>query len=239
MRLLVAGTLSAAAALVGSAAAPAAGCDPDLEVSLSTSRVSYAAHAVRPLSAFRRPGRGVLARFGLENVNRAPTVFAVLGVRTDRDCRPRWYRVQLPLRPNGNTGWISGGTVQLTSIQARISIDLSARRVTLLQGGRPVLVTTAAVGSPGTPTPTGRFYVNQRFVTRNPAGVFGPRIIGISAFSPTLRGWPQGGPIAIHGTNNPETIGFAVSHGCIRIRNEDVLTLFRLAPAGTPVEIRM
>jgi lipoprotein-anchoring transpeptidase ErfK/SrfK len=239
MRTLVVVALTAAASLVGGTGAPAASCDPSAEVFLSTSRMSYAARAIRAVPAYRRPGGRVLERFGLENVNNAPTVFAVVGARIDRECRPTWYRVQLPLRPNGTTGWVRPRDVRLAVVRARIFIDLSARRITLFRDGRPILVTGAAVGSPGTPTPTGRFYVNQRFVTRNPAGVFGPRIVGISAFSPTLKGWPQGGPIAIHGTNNPETIGFAVSHGCLRIRNGDVLTLFRLAPAGTPVEIKM
>jgi lipoprotein-anchoring transpeptidase ErfK/SrfK len=239
MRLLLAFVVCAGATATVSPVASALACDPAADVVLGTPHVAYAAHAVRPLSAYRRPGRTAFARFGVENVNRAPTVFAVLAARTDRDCRPTWYRVQLPLRPNGITGWIRERDVRLAIVQARIVVDLSSRRITLLRSGRPVLVTATAVGSSATPTPTGRFYVNQRFVTRNPAGVFGPRIVGISAFSPTLKGWPQGGPIAIHGTNNPETIGFAVSHGCLRIRNVDVLRLFRLAPAGTPVEIRM
>jgi lipoprotein-anchoring transpeptidase ErfK/SrfK len=239
MRLLLACILCAVASATAGPAASALACDPSADVVVGTPHVAYAAHAIRPLSAFRHPGGPALARFEVENVNRAPTVFAVLGARTDRDCRPTWYRVQLPLRPNGITGWVRGRDVRLAIVHARIVVDLSSRRITLFRSGRPVLVTATAVGSPGTPTPTGRFYVNQRFVTRNPAGVFGPRIVGISAFSPTLKGWPQGGPIAIHGTNNPETIGFAVSHGCLRIRNVDVLRLFRLAPAGTPVEIRM
>jgi lipoprotein-anchoring transpeptidase ErfK/SrfK len=54
-----------------------------------------------------------------------------------------------------------------------------------------------------------------------------------------LKSWPQGGPIAIHGTNAPDGIGFAVSHGCLRVRNEDAARLLRLAVEGTPVEIRM
>jgi lipoprotein-anchoring transpeptidase ErfK/SrfK len=239
MRLLLACLVGVGAIATAGPAASAPACDPSADVALGTSHVSYAAHAVRPLTAFREPGGPALARFDVMNVNRAPTVFAVLGARTDRHCQPTWYRVQLPLRPNGITGWVRGRDVTVAIVDARIVVDLSSRRITLFRAGRPVLVTATAVGSPGTPTPTGRFYVNQRFVTRNPAGVFGPRIVGISAFSPTLKGWPQGGPIAIHGTNNPETIGFAVSHGCLRIRNVDVLRLFSLAPAGTPVEIKM
>jgi lipoprotein-anchoring transpeptidase ErfK/SrfK len=48
----------------------------------------------------------------------------------------------------------------------------------------------------------------------------------------------QGGPVALHGTNEPEAIGGAVSHGCVRLVNRDMLRVFKFAPAGTPVLIR-
>ncbi|HEY6053736.1 MAG TPA: L,D-transpeptidase, partial [Gaiellaceae bacterium] len=69
-------------------------------------------------------------------------------------------------------------------------------------------------------------------------GPFGPGALGISAFSPVLTGWAQGGPVAIHGTDAPWSIGQAVSNGCIRVPNEVLTRMFRLAVAGTPVIIR-
>jgi hypothetical protein len=42
---------------------------------------------------------------------------------------------------------------------------------------------------------------------------------------------------ALHGTNKPETIGRSVSHGCVRLRNEDIAALYELVPIGTPVFI--
>ncbi len=101
-----------------------------------------------------------------------------------------------------------------------------------------MLRTTAAVGAPATPTPTGRFYVNQRLIPRDPTGPFGPGAIGISAFSDVLTGWTQGGPIAIHGTNEPWSIGRNVSNGCIRVRNPVLRRLFDAVSAGTPVLVR-
>ncbi|HYN80578.1 MAG TPA: L,D-transpeptidase [Gemmatimonadaceae bacterium] len=41
----------------------------------------------------------------------------------------------------------------------------------------------------------------------------------------------------LHGTNQPETIGRAVSHGCVRLRNEDIEKLYEMVPVGTPVFI--
>jgi L,D-transpeptidase catalytic domain len=237
-RLVLVALLLAAFAATADAADPA-GCDPDRPRALRTPRIAYAATAVRPLNAFRSPGRGRIQYFKPHNANGARTVFGVLGVRTDRSCTPRWYVVQLPMWPNGRIGWVRAQDVSVRSVRTRIAIDLSARRVTLFRDGRLVLTTVAAIGAPSTPTPTGSYYVNQRFVTRNAFGVFGPRIVGISAFSPVLRSWPQGGPVAIHGTNTPHELGFAVSHGCIRVRNAAVLRIHGQADEGTPVEIRM
>ena len=56
-------------------------------------------------------------------------------------------------------------------------------------------------------------------------------------FAPSTN-WAQGGPIAIHGTNQPWSIGHSVSNGCIRLPNTVLERLFRGALAGTPVVIR-
>ncbi len=95
-----------------------------------------------------------------------------------------------------------------------------------------------AIGSQATPTPTGRYYVNQRLVPADTAGPYGPGAVGISAFSTVLTGWTQGGPVAIHGTNEPWSIGRAVSNGCIRLPNATLLKVFAEAVAGTPVIIK-
>jgi lipoprotein-anchoring transpeptidase ErfK/SrfK len=146
--------------------------------------------------------------------------------------------VQLPIKPNGITGWVRAAEVELAAVTTRIEVDLSERRVTLFDRGRRVLSTGAAIGSPQTPTPTGDYYVNQRLMSADPSGPFGPGAIGISAFSEVLTGWTQGGPIAIHGTNRPDLIGRAVSNGCLRVRNDRLLELFDRALAGTPVSVR-
>jgi lipoprotein-anchoring transpeptidase ErfK/SrfK len=172
------------------------------------------------------------------NQNGVKTVFAVRGVRRGADCEATWYRVQLPLRPNGTTGFVRARAVRLVKVRTRIVVDLSARKIELYRDGRRILRMPAAVGSPVTPTPTGDFYVNQKLLAANPAGPFGPGALGISAFSPVLRHWAQGGPIAIHGTNDPASIGRAVSHGCVRVSNDNLVRLWNHTPAGTPVEIR-
>jgi len=205
---------------------------------VGTAHTSYAAVVQERADAYRTPGAGRLASFGPENVNGVPTVFAVLAKRVDVSCAARWYRVQLPLKPNGITGWVRAADVELAPVRTRIEVDLSERLVTLFDRGRPVLSATAAIGSAQTPTPTGRYYVNQRLVPADPSGPFGPGAIGISAFSEVLTGWTQGGPIAIHGTNRPDLLGRAVSNGCIRVRNDLLRRFFDRTRAGTPVTVR-
>jgi lipoprotein-anchoring transpeptidase ErfK/SrfK len=205
---------------------------------VGSSDAAWAAVALRATTAYRSPGGAAIRRFGRLNVNGATTVFGVLGKTVDARCRAAWLHVALPIRPNGATGWVRAGDVQQLEVRTRITVDLSERRVRLYRKGKLVLSSTAAIGSAATPTPLGRYYVNQRLIPSDPRGPFGPGAVGISAFSDVLTGWTQGGPIAIHGTNEPWSIGHAVSNGCIRLPNSVLRRVFAAALAGTPVLIR-
>jgi lipoprotein-anchoring transpeptidase ErfK/SrfK len=213
-------------------------CEAGTTRPVGSATTAYAAVVSERATAYRRPGSGPLASFGAKNANGVPTVFAVLAGRVDARCAVQWYRVQLPLKPNGVAGWVRAAAVELAPVTTRLDVDLSERRVTLYDRGRRVLTVAASIGSPQTPTPTGRYYVNQRLIARDPSGPFGPGAIGISAFSEVLTGWTQGGPIAIHGTNRPDLIGRAVSTGCVRVRNDQLRRLFERTLAGTPVTVR-
>jgi lipoprotein-anchoring transpeptidase ErfK/SrfK len=232
------GTVAREAALPQAAPQRARACHAGSYRLYGSSRLAYAAVVRSHAVARRRPGGRILAFFGRLNANGVPTVFLVRGALLGRACSAAWYRVELPIRPNGATGWVRSSEVVLATVRTRFVVDLSARRVELFRNGRLVVRTTAAIGAAATPTPTGRFYVNQRLVPADPAGPFGPAAIGISAFSNVLTGWTQGGPVAIHGTDDPSSIGRAVSNGCIRIPNAVVRRIFREVPAGTPVLIR-
>lgn len=105
-----------------------------------------------------------------------------------------------------------------------ITVNLSARRLTLFRDGSPIRSYPVGIGKMLTPTPTGRFYIVSK--KTNPGGPFGAMWMGLSI--------PHYG---IHGTNNPASIGKIVSHGCIRMYNQDVLALARLVPVGTVVTI--
>jgi lipoprotein-anchoring transpeptidase ErfK/SrfK len=205
---------------------------------VGTSDLAWAGAALRATTAYRSPGGVTIQRFGQKNVNGVTTVFGVLAKKVDARCRATWLHVALPIRPNGVTGWVRAADVQELAVHTRITVDLSERRVRLYKNGKLVLSSTAAIGSSATPTPLGRYYVNQRLIPDDPSGPFGPGAVGISAFSDVLTGWTQGGPIAIHGTNEPSSIGRAVSNGCIRLPNTVLRRVFAEALAGTPVLIR-
>ena len=205
---------------------------------LGSAKVAFAAVVRSHAAVAARPGGRAFARFGRLNQNGVPTIFSARAVRVDRRCRPSAYLVQIPQRPNGVTGWVPARQVDVERVTTRIVVDLSQKRVTLYRRGHRVLSSIAAIGSPATPTPTGSFYVNQRLIPTDPRGPFGPGAVGISAFSNVLTGWVQGGPIAIHGTNEPWSIGKAVSNGCIRLPNRILKKVFAQALNGTPVLIR-
>ena len=149
----------------------------------------------------------------------------------------RWHRVSLPGRPNGQRGWVPGDAVRLRRVVNRIVVRREARRLEVrrLADGKLLFAAPVAVGTPDAPTPLGRnFYVQWRFTPSDP--FYGPFALETSAYS-RLSDWPGGGIVGIHGTSLPGLIGRAVSHGCIRMRNEDVVRLRRLAAVGTPLDI--
>jgi lipoprotein-anchoring transpeptidase ErfK/SrfK len=80
--------------------------------------------------------------------------------------------------------------------------------------------------------------VRERLRIPGGSGAYGPLAFGTSAYSPKLTDWPGGGAVGIHGTNEPQRVPGLPSHGCIRLRNKDILRLGRLMPVGTPVLVR-
>jgi len=149
-----------------------------------------------------------------------------------------WLRVRLPALPNGTTGWVPRSALgAYGTARTHLVVDLVRRRATLLRDGRTVMRFPVGVGAPDAPTPRGEFIIRNR-LTRYRSAFYGPIALGTSARSTTLTDWPGGGYVGIHGTNEPELIPGAVSHGCIRMRNADIVRLARALPVGSPLTIR-
>jgi L,D-transpeptidase catalytic domain len=151
--------------------------------------------------------------------------------------RVTWILVPMPGRPNGVTGWVQAsalGEMHLTHEYLRISRE--ALRATLYRDGRPIWSAPVGVGRRGLPTPTGHFYVTEKLTVMG-GSFYGPDALGTSAYAPTLSDWPGGGVVGIHGTDEPQLIPGRPSHGCIRLRNADIVRLWPLVAVGTPIEI--
>jgi lipoprotein-anchoring transpeptidase ErfK/SrfK len=150
-----------------------------------------------------------------------------------------WLGVVSTLAGNGRVGWIRSSAASLTRVPWEIQVSLSARRVTVLHGGKVIKRYTVAVGAPGSPTPTGRFAVTDRLSTGNPGGPYGCCILALSARSPhPIQGWGGGNRIAIHSTPETSSIGHPVSHGCMRLTLAEGRWLLGHVPLGTPTIIR-
>ena len=236
--VVAAALLALAAGAAEARPSASAACAAGEQAPLGDEQLAYAATVRRHARAYRAPGKRPFASFGRLNVNRVPTVFGILSAVYGSECRATWYRVLLPMRPNQVTGYVRADAVRVSTTSARVVIDLSERRLYLYRAGEEVLRSPAAIGARATPTPIGHYYVNQKLRPDNPRGPYGPAAIGISAFSPVLIHWEQGGPVAIHGTNAPWSIGRAVSNGCIRVPNAVIRRLWHAMPPGTPVLIR-
>jgi lipoprotein-anchoring transpeptidase ErfK/SrfK len=163
------------------------------------------------------------------------TVLPVLG-RSARD--GNWVRVLLPGRPNGHAGWISTNRTRATTTPWRIRVALAARRVIVFDEGRVVRRFDAIVGKASTPTPRGRFFVEEALALSDwESGA--PFALATSARSNVLQEFDGGpGQIALHGTAHLSgSLGSAASHGCVRLARHAIAWLATRIGAGVPVTI--
>lgn len=183
------------------------------------------------------PGARVIASIGTRTPEGTRNIVLVLGRNKGADGRV-WVRVRLPVLPHNTTGWVPrvmlGG---YRAVRTRLVIELDRLSATLYRGRRAIFRADVGVGRPEWPTPRGEFYIRNR-LTKYDNPFYGPLAFGTSARSSVLTDWPAGGFVGIHGTNRPDLLPGHVSHGCIRLRNADILELARLMPVGTPLTIR-
>jgi lipoprotein-anchoring transpeptidase ErfK/SrfK len=181
-------------------------------------------------------GAAPVARVGLRTPEGTSNVLEVLSRARDA-AGGVWVKVRLAVLPNGTTGWLPRTAINgYRTVRTRLRIDLGRLRATLFRDGEPVLRAPVGVGEPQWPTPRGRFFVRNKLVRfRSP--FYGPLAFGTSARSAVLTDWPDGGFVGIHGTSRPDLLPGRISHGCIRMRNPDILRLGRLMPVGTPITI--
>ena len=166
----------------------------------------------------------------------APSTLPVIGTR------PGWYDVRLAQRPNGSTTWVLARDVSLATTPYRIVVDLANTHLTLWRNDHRVFSTPVGIGTPQYPTPPGHYFV--ALFAQPPSPGYGAFVMVTSDHSDTITDWERSGDaiIAIHGPLGGDqligTQGAAISHGCIRLHEPDLLRL-RDVPAGSPVDIEV
>jgi L,D-transpeptidase catalytic domain len=178
-----------------------------------------------------------VARLRLKTQDGTDELVAVLARTTD-DAGRTWIRVRLPILPNNTTGWVTDDALgRFNVVRTWLKIDTKRLQAKLIRSGRLVFRSRIGVGQKRSPTPKGNFYVRDRLQGFPPGSIYGSLAFGLNARSAVLTDWPGGGFVGIHGTNQPYLLPGRVSHGCIRMRNRDILRLAHLMRVGTPVTI--
>jgi lipoprotein-anchoring transpeptidase ErfK/SrfK len=119
----------------------------------------------------------------------------------------------------------------------RIVVSIADRKLAVVESDRVLKIFPTAVGAPVSPSPTGVYkivnsipdptwYYKGKIVGPGKANPLGTRWLGLS-----IKGY------GIHGTNVPSSIGHNASHGCVRMRNQDVEELFGMVGVGDQVEL--
>jgi len=177
-----------------------------------------------------------IASFPRVNVQGVRQVFDLLGEVRGSGGND-WYRALLPMRPNDTLGYIPADKVTVSWTDYWILVERGAFRLTLYRACHPIGRFPVGIGEGSTPTPVGVYFLQSLLQPPDPNGPYGVYAYGLSGYSDVIRTWRWGGIVGLHGTDDPSGIGHVVSHGCIRMFNQDISKLARLLPVGTPIAI--
>src|SRR5436190_1278390 len=187
----------------------------------------------RTVALRSKPGGGVIAHVSSTTQFGSGTTLAVAATRG------HWIGVTSTDIPNGTLGWLKRDGLRATATHVSLRIDLSKRSLELRDGRRVIRRASVGIGRPGSPTPTGRFSVTDEIPGSRYGSFYGCCIVALSGHQlHTPAGWQGGNRLAIHGTDNPASIGVPSSAGCLHADADDLRLLMRRVPLGAPVFIR-
>jgi lipoprotein-anchoring transpeptidase ErfK/SrfK len=220
-------------------ALPASGIRPD------PARIAFAAeraarwtnvlvHVPHSLPALARPWAGAAQVGVVPAGSKYYGIPIVAWVETVSD-DGRWGLVELPYKWPRREGWIRIKSLSRDTTRVQVEVDLSQHMVIVRRFGKVLFRAPGATGASYSPTPVGEYFVTDR-VPFGGGSALGSFAFGISGIQPRLpTGWSGGNQLAIHGTNNPSSIGRSVSAGCVRVSETTLDRLMPLLKYGTPV----
>jgi lipoprotein-anchoring transpeptidase ErfK/SrfK len=232
-KALLTGTVLIAAAVAILAPSTGSSASGDGTVLSERNGISRWAHVLRPVAARSAPSASARTINVVSDTTPEGTNNLVLALES----KGPWVRVRLAVLPNGTTGWVPRTALgPYRGVWTHLVVNRARRTATLRRRGKVIFRAPVGVGRSYLPTPRGEFYVRMKLAGFEDP-MYGPIAFGTSGRAPNLTGWPGGGYIGIHGTDKPQLLPGAVSHGCIRMKNPDILRLARLMPVGTPVTV--
>ncbi len=193
-------------------------------------------HVPRDMAMTARPdgGRVVGVLPGASRYYREPTVAWIQHVSSDG----RFGRLTVPYTASARSGWIPLAGLRDSWSSIEVNVSLSRHELVVRRRGHRLFRAPSATGSPSSPTPPGRYFVTDR-VGFPSGGYLGRFAFGLSGIQPRLpSGWTGGDQLAIHGTDDPSSIGRSASAGCVRVSHGTLERLRPLLRLGTPVIIR-
>jgi lipoprotein-anchoring transpeptidase ErfK/SrfK len=213
---------------------PAPKSRPDVILSNETTNTTFTfADVAAPIRAQPSAHAKVLHTLGFQTPDGFVQTYILIRERWVKG--QAWIELRIPMRPNGKIGWVPRDVLdQFQVLHTELVVNRAASHLTLYRNGRAIYNAPVGTGKPGTPTPSGHFWITEAFVSTDP--FYGPYAFGTSDYS-TLTDWPGGGIVGLHGTNEPALVPGHPSHGCIRLHNSDVVALSHLVPIGTPLLI--
>src|SRR5271167_184904 len=183
----------------GASAASASGQPATVALSNDRTRTTWA-HPEDTGPIYAQPDTGAvpIAKVHLYDADGFPEVYLLLSSYVDGEGN-EWVRVRVPGRPNGRTGWMLRELLgSFHHTHWRIVVERGARRMRVYYAGRLLRVFPVGVGKPSTPTPTGHFWIDERFKLSSPSNPYWPYALGTSDYS-TLPHWEGEGVVGIHG----------------------------------------
>jgi lipoprotein-anchoring transpeptidase ErfK/SrfK len=193
-------------------------------------------HVPRDMAMTAHPdgGRVVGVLPGTSRYYDEPTVAWIQRLSSDG----RFGRLAVPYTASSRSGWIPLSGLRDSWSPIEVHVSLSRHELVVRRRGSVLFRAASATGTPSSPTPRGRYFVTDR-VGFPSGGYLGRFAFGLSGIQPRLPpGWTGGDQLAIHGTNDPSSIGRSASAGCVRVAHGTVRRLRPLLRLGTPVIIR-